>query len=46
MTSALLLKLNVGNISNKQLKEIVNKHFKEALHLFTEANNFLVEISL
>ena len=41
-----ILYLNVGNISNKQLQEIVNKHFKEALHLFTEANNFLVEISL
>lgn len=41
-----ILYLNVGNISNKQLKEIISKHFKEVLRLFTETNNFLVEISL
>ena len=41
-----ILYLNVGNISNKQLKEIINRHFKEALQLFIETNNILVEISL
>lgn len=41
-----ILYLNVGNISNKQLKEIIQKNFKEVIHLFTETNNLLVEISL
>jgi predicted nuclease of predicted toxin-antitoxin system len=41
-----ILYLNVGNVSNKQLKEIISKHFKEALQLFITTNNILIEISL
>ncbi len=41
-----ILYLNVGNVSNKQLREIISKHFKEALQLFITTNNILVEISL
>ena len=41
-----ILYLYVGNVSNKQLKEIISKHFKEALELFITTSNILVEISL
>jgi predicted nuclease of predicted toxin-antitoxin system len=41
-----ILYANVGNVSNKQLKKIIAKHFNEALQLFISTNNILVEISL
>ncbi|MFN2438665.1 MAG: DUF5615 family PIN-like protein [Chitinophagaceae bacterium] len=41
-----LLYLNVGNVSNKKLKEIIYKSFGEALRIFSETNNSLVEISI
>lgn len=40
-----ILYLNVGNISNKVLRVIINKHFKEALDLLLKPDNNLVEIS-
>ena len=41
-----ILYLNVGNISNKQLKQIIDKNFNEVIRLFTQTSNVLVEISL
>ncbi len=41
-----VLYLNVGNVSNKKLKEIVYKSFGEALRIFSETNSSLVEISI
>jgi predicted nuclease of predicted toxin-antitoxin system len=40
-----ILYLNIGNISNKQLKQLITNNFAEVLRLFIETNNSLVEIS-
>ena len=40
-----VLYLNVGNISNKLLKEIVYKSFKEVLRIFSETDDALIEIT-
>ncbi len=39
-----ILYISVGNISNKKLKEIIYKQFKEVLKIFSESNNYLIEI--
>ena len=39
-----ILYLNVGNVSNKFLKEIIYKSFKEVIRIFSETDNFLIEI--
>jgi predicted nuclease of predicted toxin-antitoxin system len=39
-----ILYLNVGNISNKMLKEIIYKSFTEVLRIFSETDNSLIEI--
>jgi predicted nuclease of predicted toxin-antitoxin system len=41
-----ILYLNVGNISNKKLKEVIYNSFGEALKIFLETDNSLVEISI
>jgi predicted nuclease of predicted toxin-antitoxin system len=41
-----ILYLNVGNISNKQLRDVINKSFPKALQIFTTTNNQLVEITI
>ena len=40
-----ILYLNVGNISNKILKEIVYKSLKEVIRIFSETDEFLIEIT-
>ncbi|HEY5462135.1 MAG TPA: DUF5615 family PIN-like protein [Hanamia sp.] len=40
-----ILYLNIGNISNKFLKEIVYKSFKEIIRIFLETNDSLIEIT-
>jgi predicted nuclease of predicted toxin-antitoxin system len=40
-----ILYLNVGNISNKMLKEIIYKSFKEVLRIFSETDSSLIEIT-
>lgn len=40
-----VLYLNVGNVTNSQLKEILKKHFSLALKILTETNQSLVEIN-
>ena len=40
-----VLYLNMGNISNKMLKEIVYKHFKDVLRIFSETDDSLIEIT-
>lgn len=40
-----VLYLNIGNITNKQLKEILRIHFSLALKILTETNQTLVEIN-
>lgn len=40
-----ILYLNVGNISNKKLKEIIYRDFKEVIRMFAENNHPLIEIS-
>ncbi len=40
-----ILYLNVGNISNKILKEIFYKSIKEVIRLFVETDDFFIEIT-
>ncbi len=40
-----ILYLNVGNVSNKILKEIVYKSFKEVIRIFSETDDPLIEIT-
>ncbi|MDQ6764150.1 MAG: DUF5615 family PIN-like protein [Bacteroidota bacterium] len=40
-----ILYLNVGNISNKMLKEIFYKSIKEVIRLFAETDDFFIEIT-
>jgi predicted nuclease of predicted toxin-antitoxin system len=40
-----ILYLNVGNISNKILKEIVYKSLKEVIRIFSETDESLIEIT-
>lgn len=40
-----ILYLNVGNISNKKLKELIYKSFKQALQMFLDTDELLVEIN-
>ncbi len=40
-----VLYLNAGNISNRQLRELINKSFPRALEISTTTNNQLVEIT-
>ncbi len=39
-----ILYLNVGNISNKILKEIIYKSLKDVIKTFLETENFFIEI--
>lgn len=40
-----ILYLNIGNISNKDLKLLIEEKFEEILHLFLTTNDPLIEIS-
>jgi predicted nuclease of predicted toxin-antitoxin system len=40
-----VLYLNTGNISNKQLKKIVEESFADVIRIFTETNQSLIEIT-
>ena len=40
-----ILYVNVGNISNKELKVIVYKSFTEVINMFLQPDKFLIEIS-
>lgn len=40
-----VLYMNIGNVTNKQLKEIFDKHFPEALKLLSKTNQQLIEIT-
>jgi predicted nuclease of predicted toxin-antitoxin system len=40
-----VLYLNIGNVTNKQLKEILSTHFSQALKILTETDQILVEIT-
>ncbi len=40
-----ILYLNIGNISNKRLKEIFYKSITEVIRLFTETDDFFIEIA-
>ncbi len=40
-----ILYLNVGNISNKMLKEIFYKSIKEVITFFSETDGFFIEIT-
>ncbi len=40
-----ILYLNIGNISNKKLKELIHQKFGTALQLFLNTNDSLIEIS-
>ncbi len=40
-----ILYLNLGNISNKMLKEIIYRSFKEVLRIFSETDDSLIEIT-
>jgi predicted nuclease of predicted toxin-antitoxin system len=40
-----VLYMNVGNVTNKQLREIFDKHFEEAIKLLSKTNQQLVEIT-
>ena len=37
--------INIGNITNKQLKEIFDNHFPEAIKLLSKINQQLIEIT-
>ena len=41
-----ILYLNIGNISNKMLKQIIYKHFSEVIKMFVETDKYLIEISI
>ena len=40
-----VLYMNIGNVTNKQLKEIFNNHFPEAIKLLSTTNQQLIEIT-
>ena len=40
-----ILYLNVGNISNKELKKIVFNSFKNVIRIFSQTNQTIVEIT-
>lgn len=40
-----ILYLNIGNVSNKKLKELIYKSFKQVLRMFLETDELLVEIN-
>lgn len=40
-----ILHINTGNISNKQLKELVMKLFPEVIRIFTKTDQLLIEIT-
>ncbi len=40
-----ILYLNVGNISNRKLKQLIYKSFKQVLVMFLETDEFLIEIN-
>lgn len=40
-----VLYLNIGNVTNKQLRVIFNKSFPQAINLLTKTNQQLVEIT-
>ena len=37
--------MNIGNVTNKQLKEIFDNHFPEAIKLLSKINQQLIEIT-
>ena len=37
--------MNIGNVTNKKLKEIFDKHFAEAIKILSKTNQQLVEIT-
>ena len=39
-----ILYLNIGNVSNKMLKEIIYKSLKDVIRAFSETDNFFIEI--
>lgn len=39
-----ILYLNIGNVSNKMLKEIIYKSLKDVIKTFLETENFFIEI--
>lgn len=41
-----VLYLNIGNVTNNQIKEILRIHFPQALKILKETNQTLVEISI
>lgn len=40
-----ILYLNIGNVSNKLLKEIIYKSLKDVIKTFSETDNFFIEIT-
>jgi predicted nuclease of predicted toxin-antitoxin system len=40
-----VLYMNIGNVTNKQLKEIFDNHFSEAIKLLSKTNQQLIEIT-
>lgn len=40
-----ILYLNTGNISNKELKEIILRSFKNVIRIFTATNQTIIEIT-
>ena len=40
-----VLFMNIGNVTNKQLKEIFDNHFPEAIKLLSKTNQQLIEIT-
>lgn len=40
-----VLYLNIGNVTNKQLREIFDTHFSEAIKILSKTNQQLVEIT-
>lgn len=40
-----VLYMNIGNVTNKQLRVIYDRHFPEALKLLTKSNQQLIEIT-
>lgn len=40
-----VLYINIGNVTNKQLKEIFHDHFPEAIKLLSKTNQQLIEIT-
>jgi len=41
-----VLYLNVGNVTNRQLREIFENHFVEAIKILSKTNQQLVEITI